>query len=148
MEKIVLPMRKILDVFDAVSAVDDNDLLPTKTSYWLGRLKDKCKSLSRPAVRDREKLTRKFQALMEGKKANEVEELSSDFLDKLDAILDVESEEFQMPDFKMSDFEAKEDVVKEVKNADGTTSKVTIKKGQSLVSVKFYSLMGELVKAE
>ncbi len=131
-----LKLEKIVDVFEAIKLVGDLKL-EFAVSYRLGRLQDKCKSILRVYEEVQAKLqaeysgkAQEFTSQMEGKSDeektalnNEVRKLNNEFVAEMNKILQIE-EEVPVPDFKLKDFENKD------------------------VPVKFFSMMGELIKEE
>lgn len=131
-----LKLEKIVDVFEAVKLVGDLKLDFT-VSYRLGRLQDKCKSILKVYEEIQGKLqaeysgkAQEFTSQMEGKTDEEktalnaeVRKLNNEFVAEINKILQIE-EEVPVPDFKLKDFEGKD------------------------VPVKFFSMMGELIKED
>jgi hypothetical protein len=170
-EKSTLTIEKVLEISAAVDLVSSNDTLDGRVSYWLGRLGDYCSApikvfnkekdkIQKQVVEKQEPLTVEVAKLDKEKDKNKIVDLNSqinklneEFTDKIKALLEQE-EDMIIPDFKLADFTAKEDTVRldKVEELDEKGNKVTkkievkIKKGQSLVPVRFYKLMGEYIK--
>jgi predicted nucleic acid-binding Zn-ribbon protein len=131
-----LKLEKIVDVFEAIKLVEELKL-EFAVSYRLGRLQDRCKSILKVYEQLQSKLQAEyskkaqvFNSQMEGKSDEEktalnieVRNLNNEFVAEINKILQIE-EEIVVPDFKLKDFEGKD------------------------VPVKFFSMMGELIKEE
>lgn len=156
-----LELRRIFELAEAVSLVGDNSLLDAKIVYRLGRLGDYCKSPVRVGQKEQEKKRRviveeqrKIQAANtsateEERKKNQVEisKLNEKYTDEIDALFE-QKETVNVPEFKLSDFMAKEEkkIIRKVgKGEDQRDVEVTIKPGEILVPVRFFTLMGEFV---
>lgn len=137
-----LKVSKVLSIHEAVTAVEANEKLTGRVSYQLGRLGDATSVIVRRFQTERAKIALEIQAKQEpfikqakeaqAKKQDtvvvsvnlELDKLNKEFDGRLDILLDVE-EEVRVPEFKSSDFIGKD--------------------GESLVPVKFFKLMGELI---
>ena len=170
MSKHKLKIERILELANAVETVANNERLTGKTSYWLGRLGDFCGAPTKVFKAGQEKALNKVKpeqdALLKqldgldpvkskleiDRIHREVQEYNVKFSELLKEVLEQE-EEIEVPEFKASQFIAEQDItyVETVKDVDKEgkelTKKVevTIKKGQSLVPIKFFKLMGEFI---
>jgi len=148
---------RIMEIASGVALVGDNDFLDGKVAYRLGRLGDHCKGVVREYNKQKEKIQKEGREqqkkLLEEMKAIGTDEARKEKTREIDDIsirvqteigeLDNESVEPKIvfPDLKLSDFIAKHDINKEVNG-----QKIHIKTGQSLVPVRFFTLMGDLIK--
>lgn len=156
-----LELRRIFELAEAVSLVGDNSLLDAKIVYRLGRLGDYCKSPVRVGQKEQEKKRRLIveqqreiqaknsSATEEERKKNQTEiaKLNEKFSDEIDALFE-QKETISVPEFKLSDFMAKEEkkVVRKIgKGEDQRDVEIVIKPGEILVPVRFFTLMGEFV---
>lgn len=170
MQKAKLSLQRILDLANAVEVVGGNDRLSGKTSYWLGRLGDFTSGPMKILKQRQEKalqtikpeqdaLIKQLDGLDPVKSKLEIEkiqrkiqEYNNQFSDMVQEILNQE-EEIEIPEFKTSQFIADADItysetLKDIdKEGKEITRKIelTVKKGQSLVPIKFFKLMGEYV---
>lgn len=170
-EPVKIKLDRILDLSNAVELVSTNETLDGKVAYWVGRLGDFCNNPVKSFTRERDKtsksLSLKQEALLQelntidkekekekfAEKSSQIQALNSEFTDKVKELLEQE-ETITVPNFSMSDFIAPQDISRiekiEVENEKGekTTKKVeiVIKKGQALVPIKFFKLMGEFIK--
>jgi hypothetical protein len=146
-----LPVDRILEISAAVVLIEDNKYLSGKDSYALGRLGDATKSIARSYTKARQLTIKKsiesrkplIKELKNSpsleRKAEIEEELATNqeaYNDELTA-LGEQLEYFKAPTFNLSSFIAKEDIVE--------NEKVVVRKGQTLVPVKFFTCMGELI---
>lgn len=170
LNEVQLSVDRIIDFARAVDIIGGVDDLPQKTEYWLGRLGDFTSSIVKTYNKNREKAQRvmagKQKPLsdtytkIEDKQSQEainlldkINEMNADFSQQIQDLLDVK-ETIKMPEFKLAEFAALEDTVRvhevQEKNDKGETVtkkvEIKIKKGQSLVPVHFYKLMGEYIK--
>lgn len=168
--EVELTVDRVLDIARAVDLVSGIDDLPQRDEYWLGRLGDFASSAVKTYNKSRERAQRtmslKQKPLLDSynkivdKQSQEaldildkVNEMNADFSSQIQDLLD-QKETIKMPDFKLSSFAATEDITRvhevEEKNDKGEVIRkkveVKVKKGQSLVPVMFYKLMGEYVK--
>lgn len=165
-----LTLERIMELSNAVETVATNDRLSGKTSYWLGRLGDFCSGPLRTFKLGQEKALQKIKPeqdkLLKDLKSldlvkdrpeidrinREIGELTIQYTDLLKE-LNTQEEQLDVPDFKMAEFIADRDIVytetlKDIdKEGKPITRKIelTIKKGNSLVPIKFFKLMGEYV---
>lgn len=148
-----LPVERILELHEATLLVENVDMLDGKVAYRLGRLGDATRSITRTYQRNRDKRqneVRKQQLETQSKmKATENEDekkklqeeiakLSEAFSEEMFSMLQQE-EKIVVPVFTLSEFIAGDDK----KNREGQTYK---KKGEQLVPIKFFSLMGTFIK--
>jgi hypothetical protein len=166
-----ITLDRLLELSLAVELVSANDTLDGKTSYWLGRLGDFCnpaiKTLNKnkdrigkditekqePLLNELNKLDKERDRIKIADLTTDIQKLNDKYTEEVKA-LGEQLEDIKIPEFKLSQFIATEDTsridkVEEVnEKGDKITKKieVRIKKGQSLVPVKFYRLMGEYIK--
>jgi hypothetical protein len=148
MQKHRLTMQQVINTINGVAMVENLDTLDSKTSFWLSRTKDKLVPISKPYEKEREKLQKSSQAEAKGKTDEEIIAIDEKFRDAIQELLNQPSEEMEFYEFKREMFEAKEDLtlpVKAMTEKGEALSHKTIKKGQSLVPIKFFSLMGDLI---
>jgi len=160
MEKIKLSLERILDVNEGLNIVENYTDLPQKDTYWLGRLADSCASkikaynklvnTLREEIGARQKPALDLYNKIEDKNSVDAKELldkinllNKEFSDKHNSILDIE-EEVNHIQFALSAFIAKEDITR-VETKNEVKVETTIKKGQSLVPMKFYKLLGDFI---
>lgn len=167
---VKIKLERVLELARATEMVGVVDELPQTTCYWIGRLGDFCKSpiknyskqhkrLTDIATTKRKPLNEEYQKL-EKKDGDEgkallvkLQEVDEQLTAKLEELLEAE-ESIKMPEFKITDFAAIEDlsrvydVTEKNEKGESITKKVEIKvkKGQSLVPIAFYKLMGEYIK--
>ena len=170
MPKRKLKLERILELANAVETVTANDRLSGKTSYWLGRLGDYCSGPARTfkygqekalqkVKPEQDKLLKDLKNLDIAKDRAEIDNLNKQIQDlnvqytALLKELNEQEEEIEVPEFKLTEFIAAQDIVyaetsKDIdKDGKQITRKIelTIKKGNSLVPIKFFKLMGEYV---
>jgi hypothetical protein len=170
MSKHKLKLSRIADLANAVELVGGNDRLSGKTSYWLGRLGDFCSGPMKVAKTGQEKamnrikpeqdeLLQQLDGLDPVKSKLEVEKLQRQIqacnVKYTEAIQEVmeQEEDVEIPEFKMAQFIADADItysetLRDIdKDGKEVTRKIelTVKKGQSLVPIRFFKLMGEFV---
>lgn len=137
-----LKVSKIINIHEAVTAVEANEKLTGKVSYQLGRLADTASVIVRRFQTERAKIATEIQAKQEvfvkqAKEAQakkheatvlsanlEIDKFNKEFDERLTVVMDQE-ESIRVPEFKSSDFFGKD--------------------GESLVPVKFFKLMGDLI---
>lgn len=170
MTDIDVKVDRVMELGRAVDMVGVVDDLPQDTTYWLGRLGDFCSSPTKQYTKQRQRLQQTAQTKqkpfldtyqkLENKSSEEavklieqINEINEQLNTKLDGLLEV-TEKIKMPDFKRTDFIAQEEVIRvydvQEKTDKGETItkkvEIKIKKGQSLVPIMFYKLMGEYIK--
>lgn len=132
----ILSIQRIGNINAACASIGENDALDGTIAYRLGRLADYTDSSVRRVQKlHQEKLRafrKKTEKMNEEQKKVESEKLSEEIQDLNDI-----DEEVKIPEFKYSDFVAKVDTIVGGKQ---------IRAGQTLVPVKFFSLMGDLVR--
>ena len=148
-----LAVERILELHEATLIIENVDTLDGKVAYRLGRLGDATRAISRTYQRNRDKRqneVRKAQLDVQQKmKSTENEDekkklqdditkLSEDFSNEMLSMLST-PEKIVVPSFLLSEFIAGDDK----KNREGQTYK---KKGEQLVPIKFFSLMGTFIK--
>jgi hypothetical protein len=149
MQKLKLEMREVVNIINGISMVENLDILDSKTTFWLSRTKEKLLPVDKPYEKTREKLQKEAITQSKGKSAEEVETIDETLRTQIEGLLGESIEEMEFYEFKREMFEAKEDLqipVKAVSDKGEALSHKTIKKGQSLVPVKFFSLMGRLIQ--
>lgn len=150
---------RIIEIGEGVASVGENRYLDATTAFKIGMLGDACKPVVKNFARERDKLLAearrkqkaiidpvKEQATNEARiKANEeVAILAQETSDKINEMSQQE-EEIKVPSLKLSEFIAKADIT-DVFVKDGVPeTKVVIKAGQSLVPVKFFTALGDLI---
>jgi hypothetical protein len=153
-----LSVNRIIEIGEAVAVVADNKYLEGTIAYRLGRLGDFCKSPVRVFQKQRDKMLREVNEIRR-KKLNAVKNGSSeekaavndelnDLTHKLEDDVNSLVEQFEkirIPELKLSDFIAKSDITELVEKDGRLEPKVIIKTGQSLVPVKFFTLMGDVI---
>lgn len=160
MKEVSISIRRAIQVQNAFKLVENSEHLEFNIAYWMGRLNDTCTSIAKPALRQKEKLETKvrndIKALSDKPKGDEValtedevekrtQELLAQTNEAMEVLLDHE-EPIKIFSFAMEHFIAKDDfVLPSIKSKDVERAEVKVKKGQLLVPVKFFSLMGDLV---
>lgn len=156
-----LPFDKILRISNAVALVGDNSLLEGTIAYRLGRLGDYTTGPAKQFNKLKEAKRKELAAKQDDLKKqmvgatdatkedlkNQIAKFDDEYNDAVQAMLDLE-EEMKVPSFKLSDFLAKEEkkTFETVgKGEDQRKVEVVIKPGQSLVPVRFYQLMGDII---
>lgn len=147
--------NRIIEIGEGVALIGDVKYLDGTTSYRTGRLGDFCKPIVRSFAKERDKMVRdareKERKIRERVKDASAEEKSkandeiSDIVSKLNEELDslsTQIEKIRVPELKLSSFIAKADITEITKDGD---AKVVVKAGQSLVPVKFFTLMGDVI---
>jgi hypothetical protein len=141
MKDTQITVRQALQVVQAAKIIENNEYLDSKVAYWMGRLADRCTTISRPALKEQGKLAKQYQLEAKGKTPEEIGELDRTFEEKFDSVLS-QQERIDIYPFKRTDFEAGDEFRKP---ADKDKGETVIKKGQLVVPVKFFTLMGELI---
>lgn len=135
-EPIILSIQRIGNINAACASIGDNDALDGTIAYRLGRLADYTDSAVRRVQKLHQDKVKAYRKRTE-KMSEEQKKVEADNLqEEIQKLNDIE-EEVKIPEFKYSDFVAKTDTVVGGKQ---------IRSGQTLVPVKFFSLMGDLVK--
>lgn len=132
----ILSIQRIGNINAACASIGENDALDGTIAYRLGRLADYTDSSVRRVQKLHQEKVKAFrkrtEKMNEEQKKAESEKLSEEIQD----LNDIE-EEVKIPEFKYSDFVAKIDTIVGGKQ---------IRAGQTLVPIKFFSLMGDLVR--
>lgn len=169
MKKDTLTLNRIVDMANAVELVGESAALGGTVTYRLGRLGDHANAPVKKARKAQEKLLSDIRekqdpllaqlAKIEDKSTPEataltqqIQTLNLEFAVGVEKLME-EKEEITIPELKLEMFLAEEDLTKietiVEKDAEGKdVSKkiqVKVKKGQSLVPVRFFKLMGDLV---
>lgn len=156
-----LSLSRIIEIAEGISLVGDNTLLDGVITYRLGRLADYTKSPVKGYNKQREAKRREFlekqrEAQKKMKSADEdtkrelsmdIQDLTNSFNEEVDKLLE-QKESLKIPEFKLSDFLAKEErkIPQKVgQNEDQHTIETVLKPGQSLVPVKFFAMMGDVI---
>ena len=134
-EKHLLPVSKIIDIYEAIKSIDSNKNLDTKVAYRVARLSDKCKGIIESYEKTRDKIRDKYieeskslnpndSGLSEDQKKDlqlKINEINGRFNKEI-AELVSENEEIEIFGFVLSDFEGKD------------------------IPIKFFIAMGDLIK--
>lgn len=169
MKKETLPLSQIVDLSNAVDLVGDSALLGGTVTYRLGRLGDFVSGPVKKARKAQEKLLTEIREKqdplleklnkLEDKNSpeavlltKEIQALNLQFAESVEKIME-EKEEISIPELKLDMFIAEEDTVKTEtiteKDVEGKDIpkkiQIKIKKGQSLVPVRFFKLMGNFI---
>lgn len=132
----ILSIQRIGNINAACASVGDNDALDGTIAYRIGRLADYTDSAVRRVQKMHQEKMRAYRQKIE-KMTEEQKKVAAEKLnDEIQELNEIE-EEVKIPEFKYSDFVAKIDMMVGGKQ---------IKAGQTLVPIKFFSLMGDLVK--
>jgi len=138
MGKSKLKYYRVLNMVEAIGLIEGNDLLDVRTNLALSRMRSHGADVSQSFY---EIINQKELQLVEetkGKSADDIQKLNSDFVKERERVAITEdTEEWDYPDLKVTQFEAQHDMVR----AGGRT----YKKGESLVPTKFFILMGDLI---
>lgn len=135
-DPVKMSIQRIANINAACASVGDNDALDGAIAYRIGRLGDYTDQSVRRVQKIHQKKLRDFQLKSE-KLTEEQKKVETQKLNDEIARLQDEEEEIRVPVFKYSEFVAKVDTVVGGK---------TIKAGQTLVPIKFFSLMGDLIQ--
>jgi len=130
-----LSIQKIANINQACALVGDNDVLDSKVAYRIGRLGDFSESIIKRMQKIQQKKINTFREANEKLTDAEKAKANDKLTEEMNQLLE-EEEEITIPPFKYSDFIADEDIKVHGKE---------FKKGQLLVPVKFFSLMGDTV---
>ena len=142
----------VKDIHEAVSLVGNSDLLSQSVSFDLGVMGGRCKTIVKTYEAWKAKATKalgekqleirkEFKEATPERKKELAEELSlaqANFELEIERLLNKTHEDFKPKMFKLKDFAASE---------DNKQKDLEIKKGQTLVPVKFYTLMGKFITA-
>lgn len=156
-----LPLARIIEIAEGISLIGDNALLDGVVTYRLGRLADFTKTPVKGYNKQREvrrkeilEKQREIQKKMksaddDGKRefSMDIQGLNNDFNEEIDKLLE-QKESIKIPEFKLSDFLAKEErkIPQKVgANEDQRMIETVLKPGQSLVPVKFFAMMGDII---
>lgn len=160
-EEKKLSLDRIGRIATAVQVIGDNTLLDGKISYRIGLLGDYCASPLKASEKSRNKLIETSNAsklaLVEAKTGDPIKDaildtrggiLNNELNVKMSELGD-EEVGVKIPELKLSDFIAKEEIkqVIKTKDKDGVDKNeiVIIKAGQALVPTRFFQLMGDLI---
>jgi len=131
-----LSLQTIANINSACAAIGENETLDATVSYRIGRLANYSDSIIRAARSAQNKkiqlIASKTAKMSDAQKIEENQKLQEELSSMMD-----EEEEINIPKFKYSDFIAKTDM---------QVGGKTYTKGQALVPVKFFSLMGDLIE--
>ncbi len=155
LEKKELTIERIVEIAEAMTLIGDNKYLDGKISFRLGRLGDHCKPAYKHYVKERDKILKwerdeRKKKIDECKKVNtdeankgllnDLNDLHIEKTEKINLLLDQVPEEIQIPELPLSDFIAKTEIKEEQDN-----KKIFIRVGQTLVPIRFFTLMGDLI---
>lgn len=155
-----LTLEQINRVAKAVELIGEEKLIDGRISYRVGLLGDYCVTPLKGLEKVRTKLITKFnedrtEIVGEDEeqptaKINHKVTMLANKLNEAVAELGENICKIKIPELKVADFLAKEDIKQtiKVKDKDGIDRNevITIKAGQALVPVKFFTLMGDLIK--
>ena len=157
-EKTKVTLERIIEINDAVLTAADCSLLDSKIAWRAGMLADSCKSPikvynkivaanKKKFIADQKVKQKELIGKSDEEKKVVVEALQGliDKYNEQDEALLADLVEIEIPEFKLADFTAKEELrsVHRVKDKD---VEVVVKAGQTLVPVRFFALMGSLIK--
>jgi len=159
-----LSLTDIIDINNAISGVENESIIPFKTSYKLGLLGSYCKPFIDGYNKEAKKLSKAFNekreellATYKGKEEKDIPEAVKEELQALLTKLNADTDELKaflheikVPEFKLDEFQASEDTKQLIMvNVEGKQQVEThiIKKGQSLVPIRFFKLMASIIKA-
>lgn len=148
---------------NAVSSIGDTSILPFKTAYKLGLLGNYCEAplevLQKEQTKRVQKYNRERESLLTCYKESKEEEIPKSVKNELVTLSNTLNEELEeikemtakikLPSFTLGEFTASEDVKQTivVKNKEeNKVETIIIKKGQALVPVRFFKLMGDLIE--
>lgn len=159
-EKLML--RDIIDINDGLSIVDDDSVIPFEVSYKLGLQGNYCKPFIDSWKKEVQKLNTKYnqerEELLKGYKEdkdipidtiNELTKKGNKLTEDQEALKDL-IHDIKIIEFKKENFKAEEDTKRVITVPKGNGARdvetLTIKKGQSLVPIKFFKLCAKLIK--
>jgi hypothetical protein len=153
-----LEVSRIVEISEAVAIAGDNKHLDGTVSYRVGRLGDFCKLIVRSYTKQRDRLIREARekerilrekykngSPEEKVKANEeIVDISEKLTDALDSLA-TQVEKIRVPELKLSEFIAKNDITEIIIKDGVSDAKIIAKTGQSLLPIRFFTLMGDVV---
>jgi hypothetical protein len=149
MKKHKLSIRQVVNVINAIAMVEHLDVLDSKTTFWLSQTKEQLVPFNKPYEKVREKLQKETVTSVKGKSESDIAKINEEYKDKINNLLDEPIDEIELYGFKRDMFEAKDVIVSFTKVMTEKGESLiprTIQKGQSLVPIKFFSLMGNLIE--
>lgn len=135
-EPKVLTIQRIGNINQACASVGDNDALEATIAYRLGRLADYTDSVVRRMQKTHQEKLKEYRKRIEKMDEDSKRIATEKFTEEVQALND-QTEEVKIPEFKYSDFVSKLDI-----EVGGKQIRV----GQALVPIKFFSLMGDIIK--
>lgn len=152
-----LKVGRVIEISTAIALIGDNDFLDGVVASRCGRLANRFMGVVKEYNKSKEKIQKegreRQKALLEKMKeigtdeakrecSQQIQDISIEVQEKISALEEDNAEvDPKFPDLKLSDFIAKSDI-----NREQNGEKIYIKTGQSLVTVKFFVLMGDLIK--
>lgn len=154
-------LSRINNIASAIQLIGDNTLLDAKIAYRLGLLGDYCtnslKALEKERVK-RIKLSNEARTeLLNSKTGDKINDdkvdskvvmINNDLSSELTELLEEEAE-LKIPELKLSDFTATKEMkqpVRITKDEVERTEVLIVEAGRPLVPVRFFSLMGDIIK--
>lgn len=152
-----LTLIEILNINQATNLVEKNTNLKPTVGYRLGILGSYVSRASKAFENEQSKRITKFNE--DRKKiigTLKEDELDQDAIKQLNELgvtltnqiqeLKNQKERIKVPEFKLDDFVASEDIKNIITTKDNNSEIVIIKKGSLLVPTGFFKLMGEIIK--
>lgn len=154
-----LKLHEILDISNGINLVDSDSILPFQTSYKLGLLGNYCKPIIEANKKEVNKANTKYNQergeILKMYVGKEEKDIPQDVLNEINAKYtklqeDLEAtrdmvHKIQIPEFKLSEFQATEDTKQFIPSKGGVEVNI-IKKGNSLVPIKFFKLLAPIIK--
>lgn len=144
-----LTVERIIEISSAIDLIGESNALTSTTAYRLARLKKWAESIAKLYYKERERAVNEFRdELNDSKTEPERKQKINEIInDKLTELLELE-EEIKIPEFKLSDFTAKDKTKVSEKDKDGKTTEREVQAGQMLLSQKFFNMMGDIIQDE
>ena len=156
-----ITIDRVIEITEAVQLISQNDLLSGETNYWLSKLSNQLKTRYKSFMYARESKRLEILSaqteLMDKKPAEwriKLSQLDAEFVkfaeDLKQKIAKEEAKRekeisYEVRAFKLSEFMAA-DEIKRTRIIDQKPVELNIKKGDSLVTLQFFELMGDLIE--
>lgn len=154
-----LKVADIIRIADGIELIKENTSLPFSTSYKLGLLANYCQTPIDTAKKTKNNKIKVFNQKRDEilkdvtdrkniptEKQDHLNELVNKLNEELDDV-DANTCLIKVPEFKLSEFVATEDI-KTYVTIEKKLETIVVKKGQPLVPLAFFKAMGDLIKQD
>lgn len=143
LKKRILTIDRIVEIDSGIQQAAECDFLDSRVSYRLSRLQGWCTSVVKTVQREQARLTiaRTDIQSLDKEIRDEIVSRSNQAINEL---MEIE-EEIPVPEFKLSDFTARQDMEVNIRDREGKITRKKIDKGQAMMPQGFFNLMGDLI---